>query len=452
MSYTDLVSSFVAKLAFPVQSVPRCGCAQCISGGSVLSSTHLPKREDIMVQDPQNEAAGEDQWMVAIAPGNVQMMDVEQLDAAYQAGQINDHTMVWTQGMDAWLPLSQVIGGDSAEAAEPVAAPAPVAHRPAPTPAAVTQQLGVQAEVQHQVDATQRAWQEQADAAAAAAFAAAQQAPQIAVPQVLAPSAFAPAAVVQPVAARPAQPAFGGAFAPAQQFAQPAFAQPVIAAAQPAFAPAQQFAQPAFGQGFAQAAAFPSVAAPAAAPGPSTAPMALNLDSLDLGSLDMPKKKSKLGLLAAAALVLGAGGITALNLGGGTSEKAPNAVAAAAAAGAAAGGEAAAAAIAKKDPNAPLDMGGGSYEVTDAEKKAFAKEAEQQQEMRDKMAAALTGPNGEKADTSGKAAAPSAAAAKGAMKAKFGGGGGGGGGKKAKGGGSGLSKGGSSFDPLNGDL
>lgn len=388
-----------------------------------------------MVQDPQNEASGEDQWMVAIAPGNVQMMDVEQLDAAYQAGQINDHTMVWTQGMDAWLPLSQVIGGEAE--AEPVAAAVPVSQRPDPAPAAVTQQLGGQLEVQQQVDATQRAWQEQADAAAAAAFAAAQQAPVHPAPAVLAPSAFAAAASqanggAQGFAASNALPgAFAGGTPAHQMFVQ----------AQPA-----NFGQPVFAPSVASPSSFPSVAAPGA-PGPSTAPMALNLDSLDLSSIDMPKKKSKLGLIAAAALVLGAGGVTAMNLGGGSStEKAPGTVVAAAGA-----VEGADKPLAKNDPNAPLDMG-GSYEVTEAEKKAFAKEAEQQQEMRDKMAAALTGPNGEKADTSGKgAAAPSAAAAKGAMKAKFGGGGGAT--KKSKGGGgSGLSKGGSSFDPLNGDL
>lgn len=395
-----------------------------------------------MVQDPQNEAAGEDQWMVAIAPGNVQMMDVEQLDAAYQAGQINDHTMVWTQGMDAWLPLSQVIGGDGAEggdAAEPVAAPseqvAAVAERPAPAPAAVTQQLGgvrapegfAQASVQQHVDATQRAWQEQADAAAAAAFAAARQAPV----QALAPSAFPAPAVAQPAPVNFGASGFAPSHAGPSQSA-PAFAQP-------------GFAQSGFSRAPSQPSSFPSVAAPGA-PGPSTAPVALNLDSIDVGSLELPKKKSKLGLFAAAAVVLG-GVVTALNVSGGGAEKAPHAVAAAAAG----GGAEVEKAVAKNDPNAPLDMG-GSYEVTEAEKKAFAKEAEQQQEMRDKMAAALTGPNGEKADTSGKAAAPAAAAAKSTVKAKAASSSSGGSKKAKAGGGSGVSKGGSSYDPLNGDL
>lgn len=387
-----------------------------------------------MSLDPQNETASEEQWMVAIAPGNVQMMDVEQLDAAYQAGQINDNTMVWTQGMDAWLPLAQVIGGDdSAEAAaEPAAAPvvaapaivapvavaAPIAAAPIAAPAAFVAQQ--QAFVQQQVDATARAWQQQADVAAAAAFAQS--------------AAFAqgPAAHVQsaPQAVANYAPVTASGFPPV--------------AAQPAFRPsASGFPQAV--SGFPQAvSAFP---APKAPPVPSTVPVAMNLDSFDLGSLDMPKKKSKFGLIAAAALVLGAGGVTAMNLGGGKSSEKPMASAAAALHPAEGGDKP----ISTNDPNAPLNMGNAGYTVTDAEKQAFAKEAEKDSEMRDKMAAALTGPNGEKADTSGKGNAASAKAAASAMKAKFGGGGGGG--KKARGGsGSGVSKGGSSFDPLNGDI
>lgn len=396
-----------------------------------------------MSLDPQNETASEEQWMVAIAPGNVQMMDVEQLDAAYQAGQINDNTMVWTQGMDAWLPLAQVIGGDDSTEAQaepavaapaPVAAPiavapiavapvavAPVAVAPvaapigaapiAAPPAFVAQQ---QAFVQQQVDATARAWQQQADVAAAAAFAQGAAALQSAVAHQVQP---APQAVAN--------------YAPVTASGFP----PV--AAQPAFRPSAS--------GFPQAvSAFP---APKAPPVPSTVPVAMNLDSLDLGSLDMPKKKSKFGLIAAAALLLGAGGVTAMNLGGGKSSEKPMASAAAALHPAEGGDKP----ISTNDPNAPLNMGNGGYAVTDAEKQAFAKEAEKDAEMRDKMAAALTGPNGEKADTSGKGNAASAKAAASAMKAKFGGGGGGG--KKARGGsGSGVSKGGSSFDPLNGDI
>jgi len=171
----------------------------------------------------------------------------------------------------------------------------------------------------------------------------------------------------------------------------------------------------------------------------------MNLDSLDLGSLDMPKKKSKLGLIAAAALLLGAGGVTAMNLGGGDKSAELPRASAAAAVDVSEGNKP----LAANDPNAPLNLGTG-YTVTDAEKAAFAKEAEKDAEMRDKMAAALTGPNGEKADTSGKGSASSSKAAAGAMKAKFGGG------SSSKSASSkassGVSKGGSSYDPLNGDL
>lgn len=392
-----------------------------------------------MSLDPQNETASEEQWMVAIAPGNVQMMDVEQLDAAYQAGQINDNTMVWTQGMDAWLPLAQVIGGEDAADAPAAVAPAPepapvAAVQPAPVaiqqPAAISQQAAVpqqavapevavpqhvvpqqpapQQLVQQQVDATARAWQQQADVAAAAAFAA-----QGA--QAVAPQALQGAPNFAPVTA--------SGFPPV---AQPSFRAPV--------------------SGFPQAG---SALPPAAAPVPSTVPVAMNLDSIDLGSLDMPKKKSKLGLIAAAALLLGAGGVTAMNLGGGDKAAETSRASAAAAVDVSEGNKP----LSANDPNAPLNLGTG-YTVTDAEKAAFAKEAEKDAEMRDKMAAALTGPNGEKADTSGKGSASSSKPAAGAMKAKFGGGSGGGSSAKKAStkGSSGVSKGGSSYDPLNGDL
>jgi hypothetical protein len=154
----------------------------------------------------------------------------------------------------------------------------------------------------------------------------------------------------------------------------------------------------------------------------------------------MPKKKSKVGLFAVAAVVLGAGVFTAINLGGPSTSEKP---AAAAAAGAVDPGNKP---LAVNDPNAPLNLGTG-YTVTEAEKKAFAKEAEKDQELRDKMAQALTGPNGEKADTSGKGASTTASKSGGAKPKATGGGS-----AKKSSGGSGVSKGGSSYDPLNGDI
>ncbi len=377
-----------------------------------------------MSQDPQNETASEEQWMVAIAPGNVQMMDVEQLDAAYQAGQINDNTMVWTQGMDAWLPLAKVIGGEESPAeAAPVADAAPAAVAQTATAQQYSSQqypsqhheLPAQQVVQQQVDATTRAWQQQADVASAAAFGAAHGlvASAQTVPQALGSNGGAPNFA----------PVTASGFPPV---VQPAFRAPTNASGFPL-----------------PVSAFPPAAAPKAPPVPSTVPVAMNLEDLDLGSLDMPKKKSKLGLFAAAALVLGAGAITVMNLDSGKSAEKPVA-GVAAAHGADEGNKP----LVKNDPNAPLNVGAG-YTVTDAEKAAFAKEAEKDQEMRDKMAAALTGPNGEKADTSGQgASASSAKAGAAAMKARFGGGGGG----KKSSSSSGGSKGGSTFDPLNGDL
>src|SRR5690606_588779 len=136
----------------------------------------------------ETETSGDDQWMVAIAPGNVQMMSVDQLDAAYQGGQINDHTMVWTQGMDAWLPLAQVIGGDEDEEnaaqavqhqqAQPQHQQAQPQHQQAQPQHQQAQPQHQQAQPQHQqaqayhgmgqsMDAQQVALQQQADAASA---------------------------------------------------------------------------------------------------------------------------------------------------------------------------------------------------------------------------------------------------------------------------------------------
>ncbi len=192
---------------------------------------------------------------------------------------------------------------------------------------------------------------------------------------------------------------------------------------------------------FTNVSQFPSQA-PGASNPLSTAPVAMNMDALDLESLEMPKKKSKLGIFAAAAIVLGAGGFTVMNLGESGAKEA--AAPAAAAAGPAEKP------VSKDDPNAPLKMGKG-YEVSEVEKAAFAKEAEKDKELRDKMAQALTGPNGEKADTSGE---EKAAAAKGAMKAKYSGGSKKSAApKKSSNSGGALPKGGgSSFDPLNGDI
>jgi hypothetical protein len=354
--------------------------------------------------------------MVAVAPGNVHTMSVDQLDAAFQAGQISEQTMVWTHGMEAWLPLEEVLGGGSDASDE---LPAPAAWPAQPVVAA--QPMIAAQPVAHQ--------------------------PMIAAQ----PVAHQPMIAAQPVAHQPmiaAQPMFA---------AQPVAQQPMFAAQpvaqQPMFAaqPVQQAIRSQ--QATITGPAYPSVASslvPAALPSAlSTAPVAMNnLESLDLDVPAFGKKKSKLGLFAAAAVVLGGIGFTVANAGGITA--AAPAAAAAAAHHASEGDKPLAAGEVKANPNAPLVTKGG-YNVTEAEAKAFAKEeaankeaaALKEKELQTKATEALSGKPGAKPDKA------SAKAATAAMKAKFSGGGG----KKASKSGGGAPKGGgSTFDPLNGNL
>jgi GYF domain 2 len=340
-----------------------------------------------MSQFASTELAPDD-WMVAVAPGNVHTMSVDQLDAAFQAGQISEQTMVWTHGMEAWLPLEEVLGGGS-DASDELPAPA--------------------------------AWPAQPVVAAQPMIAAQ-------------PVAHQPMIAAQPVAHQP------------MIAAQPVAHQPMIAAQ-----PVQQAIRSQ--QATITGPAYPSVASslvPAALPSAlSTAPVAMNnLESLDLDVPAFGKKKSKLGLFAAAAVVLGGIGFTVANAGGITA--AAPAAAAAAAHHASEGDKPLAAGEVKANPNAPLVTKGG-YNVTEAEAKAFAKEeaankeaaALKEKELQTKATEALSGKPGAKPDKA------SAKAATAAMKAKFSGGGG----KKASKSGGGAPKGGgSTFDPLNGNL
>jgi hypothetical protein len=70
-------------------------------------------------------------WSVAIAPDNIQSMTLDQLDEAFQKGLITENAMVWTDGMDSWQRLREVLGEDEpAPEAAPIAA-APIAAAPA---------------------------------------------------------------------------------------------------------------------------------------------------------------------------------------------------------------------------------------------------------------------------------------------------------------------------------
>ncbi len=332
-----------------------------------------------MSQDPTAET---ETWQVAIAPNNVQAMTLEQLDAAYQAGTITEQTLVWTDGMEEWAPLSEIAGDD--DEAEQAEAPAAVAEPTQPV----------------------------------------QQAP-VAQPQVAAQA--------------PAGPQFAAPVANAQQ---PQAWAPGTAPVAQSFPPAGVSAGPPVAPqppGISQApAAFGSIPAAGMPSSPvSTAPVAMNLDGLDLADdASFGKRKSKLPWIAAAAVVLAGGGITLANMGGGGAEE--NAGAPAAAAAAAPVEDGAYIPPQKADPNAPLELGKAGYEVSAAEKKAFEKEAEQEKEMREKMEQALAG---QKEEAESKTPAK-VQKANWKPKKK----------KKESGSASAVKSGGSAYDPLNASL
>jgi hypothetical protein len=61
-------------------------------------------------------------WHVEVTSNDVRVVTIEQLDEAFQAGAINEHTRVWQTGMDAPVSLGELLGlgdddaGDEAEA------------------------------------------------------------------------------------------------------------------------------------------------------------------------------------------------------------------------------------------------------------------------------------------------------------------------------------------------
>jgi hypothetical protein len=73
-------------------------------------------------------------WSVAIAPDNIQTMTLDQLDDAFQRGLITDNAMVWTDGMDNWMRLREVLGDEEPAPAQP----APVQAAPVRAPVAAS--------------------------------------------------------------------------------------------------------------------------------------------------------------------------------------------------------------------------------------------------------------------------------------------------------------------------
>lgn len=69
---------------------------------------------------------GEELWYVKLANGDVHRVTIDQLDGAFQAGHIDESTMVLAAGASQWTTLGEVAGLDDESAAPPQAA-APVA-------------------------------------------------------------------------------------------------------------------------------------------------------------------------------------------------------------------------------------------------------------------------------------------------------------------------------------
>src|SRR6187401_3295754 len=69
-------------------------------------------------------SASEDVWFVAVASDDIKQMTIDQLDEAFRLGVITGETPVWTEGMEAWSPLSQVadLDGDASAGDEPAPA------------------------------------------------------------------------------------------------------------------------------------------------------------------------------------------------------------------------------------------------------------------------------------------------------------------------------------------
>ncbi len=123
---------------------------------------------------------GEELWYVKLADGDVHRVTIDQLDGAFQAGHIDENTMVLAAGATQWTKLGELAGLGDAEA--PPAPAAPVSHA-APAARVVPQAVP--------------AYMPPAQAQVAAAAA-----PRAAVPVSYAPAASTPYAVS--VTSRPA--------------------------------------------------------------------------------------------------------------------------------------------------------------------------------------------------------------------------------------------------------
>lgn len=82
----------------------------------------------------QEHHADDDLWFVQLSEGEVRAMSLEALDAAYQAGAIDETTLVRADGGTTWRALGEMLGGDAHVHAEPDADVSPGASLPSPAP------------------------------------------------------------------------------------------------------------------------------------------------------------------------------------------------------------------------------------------------------------------------------------------------------------------------------
>ncbi len=88
----------------------------------------------------------EDLWHVRVAPDDVKILTLEQVDDLFRLEVIDEDTQLWQEGMEEWLPLRVVAGLDDEEAPSPPPISAPPPRSPAlaqtapwPPPAAASQ-------------------------------------------------------------------------------------------------------------------------------------------------------------------------------------------------------------------------------------------------------------------------------------------------------------------------
>ena len=85
--------------------------------------------DDLAASNPQ--PASHDKWHVALAPDEVKIVSLEQLDDLYRLSIVDDETNVWKVGMSEWQPLRVIAGLEEPPPARPKP-PAPRSAPPAP--------------------------------------------------------------------------------------------------------------------------------------------------------------------------------------------------------------------------------------------------------------------------------------------------------------------------------